>query len=256
MQKTLIAILLASASSVGFAATKAETYTSAANGPRQATADELAAYEVGEKLRETYPDTVFTSVKPSPMKGLYEVVMGKRIVYTNSEAKLLVFGRIVDLQGQKDLTADRIAEVNAIKPDGLPVGQAIKTVRGNGSRVLYVFSDPDCPYCKRLESTLKDITNVTIYTFLYPLEGLHPEATAKSESLWCGKEKDRSNAWADHMVNGKAVKPAKCSNPISSNVALGRTLGIQGTPFMINSKGLTKAGALPAQEIEMFLSGR
>lgn len=250
MKKTLIAALIAVAAVPAWAAPK-----EVSNGPAQATPEEIAAYDVGEKLRELYPETVFSSVKPAPMKGLFEVVMGKRIIYTNADAKLMVFGRIVDLANQKDLTADRIAEINAISPGSLPVGQAIKTVRGDGSRKLYVFSDPDCPYCKRLESTLKDINNVTIYTFLYPLEGLHPEAVAKSESIWCSKEKDRSKVWMDFMTAGKSIKPGKCSNPIANNIDMGRRLGIQGTPFLINAKGMTKAGALQSNELEAFIAG-
>lgn len=227
------------------------TTAQASAAPKQATPGEIAAYAVEQKLRGAYPETDFKSVRQAPIKGLYEVVMGNRIVYTDDDGKLMVFGRIVDLANKKDLTADRLAEVNAIDISKLPLKQAIKTVRGDGSRTLYVFSDPDCPYCKRLESTLRDLSNVTIYTFLYPLESLHPEAKAKSESVWCAK--DRSKAWEALMVAGKPVKQQACDNPIADNIALGQKFNVQGTPFLINANGMPKAGALPLAEIEAFI---
>lgn len=74
----------------------------------------------------------------------------------------------------------------------LPISQAIKTVRGNGSRHVAVFSDPDCPYCRKLESeTLSKLDNVTIYTFLFPLEQ-HADANRKAALIWCAPNQSRA----------------------------------------------------------------
>lgn len=240
------------AAQVALALGLAISFQSYAAEPRQATREEQMAYIVAQKLKSEYPATNFASVKPTPMDGIYEVVMGKRIVYTNADAKLLIFGRIVDLKAQRDLTQDRMAEITAIDPKTLPTDLAIKTVRGNGSRVLYVFSDPDCPYCRKLETSLKEMTNVTIYTFLYPLEGIHPEAPEHASAIWCAK--DKSKTWIDHMVNGKAAKPAKCDTPLEKIGSLGKSLNVQGTPMLINSKGRTQAGAMALAELEDFAS--
>ncbi|WP_181146939.1 DsbC family protein [Burkholderia multivorans] len=130
---------------------------------------------------------------------------------------------------------------------------AIKTVRGNGKRVLYVFSDPDCSYCKKLEHTLRQVENVTIYTFLYPLEGLHPQATEHARGIWCSN--DRSAAWQSWMLGN--VQPAandQCSAPIAQNRALGLALGLRGTPTLFNAGGRMAAGAVSAQSIEALLA--
>ena len=79
------------------------------------------------------------------------------------------------MQTQQDLTQQRIDELNKVNFSELPLKDAIKEVRGKGQRKLVVFSDPDCPYCKKLERDLPRLDNVTIYTFPFPLEGLHPE---------------------------------------------------------------------------------
>ena len=80
------------------------------------------------------------------------------------------------MKTQRDLTAERMDKQQRVDFAQLPLGDAIKIVRGKGERVLVVFSDPDCPYCKRLEPELDKLNNVTLYTFPYPLESLHPES--------------------------------------------------------------------------------
>jgi thiol:disulfide interchange protein DsbC len=93
----------------------------------------------------------------------------------------------------------------------LPLEHAIKTVRGDGSRKLVVFSDPDCPYCKGLEGELAKIDNVSIFTFLYPLEGLHPDAKGKAERVWCSS--NRAKAWSELMATGKLARVTQVRHP-------------------------------------------
>jgi hypothetical protein len=127
----------------------------------------------------------------------------------------------------------------------------MKEVRGNGARVLAIFSDPDCPYCQKLETDLRALTNVTIYTFLMPLVSLHPAAHSKAVSVWCAK--DRTAAWHATMWRGEAVPQADCPHPVDRNVALGERLGINGTPTLIASDGRMLPGAASKEQIEAWL---
>ena len=102
-------------------------------------------------LRGLYPATQITGVRKTEIDGLFEVAMGKNIGYTNSDGRFFIFGHIFDMKTQQDLTAQRLDEMNVVNFAELPLKDAIKTVRGDGSRTLVVFSDPDCPYCKTLE---------------------------------------------------------------------------------------------------------
>lgn len=133
----------------------------------------------------------------------------------------------------------------------LNTANAIKTVKGTGERVLYVFSDPDCPFCKRLENTLESINNVTVYTFPYPLEALHPNAKAVSVSVWCNA--NPSQAWKDYMLKGVKPEDKVCDNPIAKNIELAQKLNINGTPAIIGPTGIVLPGAYPAEAIEEML---
>ena len=162
MRKLVIAILAASTMSAALA--------------------EIPA-DVEKRLKDQYPATKITAVRESAVKGLYEVVMGRNVAYTDDAGRYLVFGHLYDMKEQKDLTAAVLDDLNKIDVTALPLSDAIRTVRGKGERKLFVFSDPDCPYCKRLEPELAKVGNVTIYIFLYPLEGLHPEARMKAQAI-------------------------------------------------------------------------
>lgn len=210
------------------------------------------ATDVEAKLRSQYPQTTITFVRESPLKGIYEVVMGKNIAYTNADARYVVFGHLFDMTTQEDLSAATLEASNRIDVSRLPQGDAIKVVRGKGERTLYVFSDPDCPYCKRLEAALKKVENVTIYTFPMPLAGLHPDAVRKSRDIWCAK--DRAKAWDDFMLSGTLPAEGNCDTPIDRNVKLGTALGINGTPSIIFANGTMAPGALPTTELERRLN--
>ena len=214
-------------------------------------ADE-SADALASKLKDLYPATKIERVQRSELPGLFEVVMGRNAAYTDSTGRYFIFGHLFDMKEQRDLTAERVEKAARIAFDTLPLADAIKTVRGKGERVIAVFSDPDCPFCRRLESELDKLDNVTLYTFLYPLEGLHPEAKAKAVAVWCAK--DRSGAWSELMRSGKVPTKASCDNPIERTIQLGQRLSIQGTPTLISSDGRLLPGAAPRERIEQWLA--
>lgn len=167
------------------------------------------------------------AVTKTPYAGLYEVRTGGDIFYTDETARYMFVGKVVDLTTLKDLTRERMDTLAGIPSfNDLPLNLAIKTVKGNGSRVMAVFEDPNCPYCKKLHATLKNVDNVTIYTFL--LNILSDDSTIKGRNIWCAA--DRAKAWEAWMDEGKAAPAANCSTPNDQVIALARKLHVMGTP--------------------------
>ena len=164
----------------------------------------------------------------------------------------VIAGRMFDARTRENLTQKRIDTALKVDFKSLPLDRAIKTTRGNGSRTIVTFEDPNCQYCKRLWQTMGDLKDVTIYTFLYPI--LSADSGTKSKAIWCSK--DRAAAWDQYMVGGKAPAAAAddCKHPIDENVALGRSLGINGTPTIIFTDGSRAAGALPVPMIEQRIA--
>ena len=215
------------------------------------------ADQVTDKLKATVQsrlgdDATVKSVSKSPIDGLYEVNLGTQIIYTDANANYLVLGDIVDARTRKNLTDARLSETNRIDFASLPFANAVKVVKGNGSRKMAVFSDPNCPYCKQLETTLKSIDNVTVYTFLYPV--LSPDSAVKSKSIWCSA--DRAKAWESWMQNHQAPTAAgTCDTAaIEKNLALGRAMNVDGTPTVFLADGRRLPGAVPADQLDKALA--
>jgi thiol:disulfide interchange protein DsbC len=213
-----------------------------------AIADEAS---VKRAVEAAYPKFKVESVTKTPFTGLYEVFMGGQIIYTDEKMTYLIAeGRLVDPKTKKDLTGERMEELTKIDFSTLPLDQAIKVVKGNGSRKLVVFSDVDCPYCKRLEQNeLTNITDVTIYTFLYPIAQLHPDSANKSKAIWCAS--NRVKAWQDWILNDKLPSSAgNCEVPIEKIGDLARKIGVTSTPTLFFADGKRMLGAQPYKEIE------
>jgi thiol:disulfide interchange protein DsbC len=187
------------------------------------------------------------SVSPAPVSGLYEVLVGNDIFYTDASGKYLIQGEIIELASGKNITEQRQADLNRIKWSDLTPANAIKNVRGNSSRQLAVFSDPNCGYCKRLEKSLQQLDNVTIYTYLIPI--LSPDSAQKSKQIWCSA--DPYKAYMDWMING--ITPSgkgDCNTPLDKNMTFAKTYGVTGTPTLFFTDGSRFPGAVQITDIE------
>jgi thiol:disulfide interchange protein DsbC len=212
---------------------------------------EIAA-KIRATLHERIPDLRVESIHKSPLAGLYELNTGSELLYTN-DGTLIFAGRIVDAKSREDLTAARWDEINAIDFNTLPFDLAIKNVRGDGSRKLAVFADPLCPYCRQLEQEMQGVTNVTIYTFLFPLETIHPGASVKAVDIWCSK--DRGSAWSKWMLQKTEPGDTRCTGaPIDKLQALGQKLHVDSTPTLFTADGKRVRGAIKHNEIEQLLA--
>lgn len=209
---------------------------------------------IRQNLKKLLPELPpVTSVNPTPMTGLYELVInGQEVLYTDSKGRFLIQGALLDLNDQRNLTEERIEKLSAIAFDALPLKDAFKVVRGKGTRQLAVFSDPNCGFCKRLEKSLADdARDVTLHVFLYPI--LNADSVSKSKAIWCAK--DKAKAWDEWMQKGVAPKgPANCdTSAIDRNIALGQSKMIRGTPTLVFPNGARVPGAIPVEEIERRL---
>lgn len=192
------------------------------------------------------------SVTKTPYLGLFEVHIGSDIIYTDQKVQYLFVGKILDGTTLQNYTKTRQDGLSKINFSELPLESALKVVKGSGKRVIAVFEDPNCSYCKRFRQTLQDVEDVTIYTFLYNI--LSPDSETKARDVWCST--DRNKAWDDWMLNGKpaATAPAGCATPNEKIFALGKKLRISGTPTIFFADGSRVPGAMDRQALEARLA--
>jgi len=191
-----------------------------------------------------------SAVTKTPYLGLYEVRVDSEILYTDEKMSYIFSGNIIDGKSMQNLTEKRMRELSVIKWEDLPLEGAFKTVRGNGKRVLAVFSDPNCPYCKRFEKDLAKVDDITIYTFLYPI--LSQDSHEKAKAVWCAA--DRSKAWSELMLNGTVPAAGRCDTPIEKNLGFAHKNRITGTPTLVFASGARVPGAVSSDQLEKLLA--
>lgn len=202
-----------------------------------------------KKAMETWLGGKVDSVAKTPYPGLYEVRTGGEIVYTDEKLNYIFVGSLIDGKSRTNLTQERLNKLSAIKFSDLPLELAVKTVHGDGKRVIATFEDPNCVYCKKLAKELQDMNNITIYTFLLPI--LSQNSADKARAVWCSA--DRAKAWSDMMIYGTVPAAGNCDAPIEKVLALGQKYNVRGTPTIFLANGERIPGAVSAAKLEEML---
>ena len=198
-----------------------------------------------DNFKTRYPKTKVLAYRLTPLAGIFEATVGKEVIYFDKTARFVFSGRLLDMDRGEDLTDKRLKDLRRIAFDSLPLDKAVKTVYGNGTRKLVVFTDVDCPFSRKLGTTLKSLK-----------ESIHPEARGKSDAVWCAKDPSKALAYAlkgEPMLNAIADNPV-CPSPVNDILALAKQHGIGGTPTLINEAGDRTAGALPLDKLEAFIN--
>ncbi len=223
-----------------------EGNAAAAPAATLSTKTQASPESVRQAFDGRFPGLDIAAVKPTPFPGLYEVQIGMDLVYVDADVNYIMQGSLIDAQTRRDLTAQRLEDLSKVAFSDLPLDLAIKQVKGDGSRKIAVFEDPNCGYCKRLHQTLKDVDNITVYTLLFPI--LSADSTVKARNIWCAK--DQAATWRAWMLDGKVPPEANCEAPLETILALGRKMMVRGTPNIVFADGSRVNGALPLDALQ------
>ncbi|HEX4858054.1 MAG TPA: DsbC family protein [Usitatibacteraceae bacterium] len=206
---------------------------------------------VKKEFEKKYPEVKVEKATKAGYGDLWEIFANGEILYTDEKVNFLMIGTLVEVASKKNITEERLQRLTAINFSELPLHHAIKLVRGDGSRKLAIFEDPNCGWCKRFEKDLNSLENITAYIFTYPI--LSPESTDKAKAIWCSP--DRLKAWQDLMLRDKApTAKGTCANPVDQIAALGQRLRVQGTPMTYFEDGERQSGALSKDVLEARLA--
>jgi thiol:disulfide interchange protein DsbC len=244
-QRMLLGLTFLSASF--FSAASFAQATPGVQNASSATTD-AKSQAVQKLFSQRFGNPTITAVRPTPY-GLYEVQLGPDLVFTDEQVTFVFDGTLIDAKTRQDFTRERLDAIARVPFEQLPFELAMKQVKGDGSRKLAIFEDPNCGYCKVLRKALGDIDNLTVYTFPFPI--LSPDSTQKVRNVWCAT--DRAATWDDWMLKGKVPPKVDCDVPIEDMVALGKKLMVRGTPAIFFADGSRVGGAIPKDEIEKRL---
>ncbi|SMF96895.1 thiol:disulfide interchange protein DsbC [Methylomagnum ishizawai] len=206
------------------------------------------AKAVEEALKQNLPTLKPDSVQPSPIPGLYEVMMGAKLFYVSEDGRYLIQGSMVDVKDRKDLTEAKLAGARLTSLDKMGVGQMIVFKPKATKHVAYVFTDIDCGYCRKLHSEIDQYLaqGIEIRYLFFPRSGPNTESYFKAVSVWCAKDR---NAAFTKAKKGDTPDRKDCDNPVDEQLALGNAFGANGTPMIITEKGDILPGYVPAAQL-------
>ena len=190
-------------------------------------------------------------IRRTPVAGIWEVRVGTDLMYVDEKAQhAFIEGSLIDMKANRNLTRDRVDELLTINWKDLPLNLAIKQVNGTGRRMIALFEDPNCGYCRTMRRDLNRMPDLTIYTFTLPI--LAADSEVKARKAFCAP--DKVKAWNDLMLNGKVPdNPGTCDNPVAKVRELGAKLNVTATPTVFFPSGKRLRGYLPPAEFEKML---
>lgn len=210
-----------------------------------ANADESA---IKQSMLTSMPTMKIDSIKPSEVKGLYEVIVGANIFYASEDGKYLLQGRLIDVAARKDLTEDKL---NGTRKSALAqMGQANMIVfKPKISKyTVTIFTDIDCGYCRKLHSEIDQYLaqGITIQYLFFPRAGKGSDSYNKAVSVWCAD--DRNTALTAAKRDQKLASKT-CENPIDKHMQLAADFDVKGTPMIVSENGNIYPGYLPAKQL-------
>jgi thiol:disulfide interchange protein DsbC len=210
-----------------------------------ANADENA---IRQAMAKSMPSVKIDSVKPSEVKGLYEVTVGVNIFYVSDDGKYLLQGRLVDLAARTDLTEQKLSGKRLQAIEKIGQNNMIIFKPKIGKYTVTVFTDIDCGYCRKLHSEIDQYLaqGITVQYLFFPRAGKNSDSYNKAVSVWCA---DDRNAALTAAKKDQKVPAKTCDNPVDEHMQLGEDFDVKGTPMIVTEKGNVYPGYLPAKQL-------
>lgn len=208
--------------------------------------------EVIQNLSRFFNGIDKKDITDSPFKGVYEVITYNPIdsMLISEDGQYLIQGDVVNIKTRSLIQKSskvknlKLALINTIKDSDKIIYKA-----QNEKYQVHVFTDVDCPYCRKLHNSIGRMNDlgISVKYLASPLASLHPKAQAKMQKIWCAD--DRNQAMDDYNDSGTIVDVSNCDNPVANQLEISKQLGVTGTPAIFLSDGTHLPGFLPADKL-------
>lgn len=254
-----------------------------------ATSLHAAAADKGEALiRETFkkvsPNANISAIVKSELPGFYQVLVGANVYFVSEDGKYLINGNVFDIDARQDVGDKQVSAMRRTQLAKIPASKEIVFAPENPKYTVTVFTDVDCPYCRAFHKQIADFNKLGVavkYVF-YPLP-IHPGADKKAESVWCSSDRNAAyttamtGAWDAPKPEAKNSKPIgqeiadavkkepaataapaskpseykalTCENPIAELTAMGKAMGVDGTPAVFTAEGEHVGGYMSPEQL-------
>jgi thiol:disulfide interchange protein DsbC len=207
-------------------------------------------------LQGIFKDVEITSISPAPIEGLYEVMMGPNVLYISSDGRYVLEGDLFDLQKRTNISDHKRALERKRIFSNLPAKDVVEFSPNRPQSTLYVYTDIDCGYCRKLHREVPELNDggIAVRYLAFPRSGLDSDSFKKAAAVWCSADKQKAMTEAKQ---GKPVDSPNCRHPVAEQFELGKEMGVAGTPTIYTAEGKEIGGYVPAASlIQMYEDGK
>ena len=193
-----------------------------------------------------------TSIEPSPIAGIYEVLVGPQLYYVSADGKYLFSGKLFEVASRTDLTSPKEEKAKAAAIEAVGEDKMVIFSPKDYKYTITVFTDIDCGYCRKLHSQIDEYNKLGIRVryLMFPRAGIGSDSYKKAVSVWCS---DDRKAALTRAKSGAKIEEKTCDNPVASEYALGQQVGVTGTPAIFLADGELVPGYVPPAKLEAML---
>jgi len=211
-------------------------------------ADEQVEARLIKRLQEVFPGVDISHVKSTPIDNIYEVMMGPDVIYMTDDAHFVLKGDLIDMQERRNISEAVRSQARVDLLENIPENEYIEFTSKDSKDIIYVFTDVDCGYCRKLHRDVTELNEnaITVRYLAYPRGGVRSSTYKQMTNVWCAE--DRPQALTD-AKNGRPAKVSNCENPVANQYALGKKMGVRGTPAIFLESGRALPGYMPPAEL-------
>lgn len=215
-----------------------------------AAAEESSADKdkITRTLQTLLPGETITAINATPIANLYEVSLGPDVIYMSGDGRYVFRGDLMDMQARLNISEQVRAEARKKILESLTGNEYIEFSPAGPKHVIYVFTDIDCSYCRRLHRDVPVLNEhgIGVRYLAYPRGGIGSRTFETMQAVWCAS--DRQQALTD-AKNGVQFASKKCKNPVEDEYLLGQKFGVRGTPGIYTENGDELPGYVPPDEL-------
>lgn len=207
---------------------------------------------IADRLTKAVPGLKISSVRPSEAEGLYEVDSNNGdTIYTTADGQYILTGDLLKVTDNGIANVSEQGRVNqrleAMEDFG-DEGLISFPANGEEKASVAVFTDIDCPYCRKMHDEVPELNDmgITVHYYGFPRSGPNTPSFRKYISVWCA---DDQQAAMDAAKQGRKVEDKSCENPVRDQFELGSRVGVTGTPAIVLEDGNVVRGYVPAEKL-------
>lgn len=214
--------------------------------------------QIRSSIKAVIPDIEITAIRPLPVTGLYQVTAKNyEAVMATADGRFLIQGELLEIKGNKisavedpGLMDERRKSLAAVKPADTITFPAV----GARKASVYIFTDVDCGYCRKLHREIADINQkgIEVRYLAFPRSGPNTPIAKEMNDVWCAANRNQALTQAK-LGKAPAAAAKDCKTPVNDQYALGVRLGVRGTPAIFTESGSQLGGYVPADAMAKAL---